>query len=102
MTIVFPFAGSRGGLFHSGAALQPIWWALAVIGLMDLITWGVNKRKWIRKQAEYVLGAGLVIFLAGMTLFVVQDRVIGEDLSQMQWNQSYQRNLEIGKELTQL
>ena len=102
MTIVFPFAGSRGGLFHSGAALQPIWWALAVIGLMELITWGVNKRGWIRKQAEYVLGAGLAIFLAGMTLFVVQDRVIGEDFSQLQWNLSYRRSLEIGKELTQL
>ncbi len=102
MTIVFPFAGSRGGLFHSGAALQPIWWALAVIGLMELITWGVNKREWIRKQAEYVLGAGLIILLAGMTLFVVQDRVIGEDFSKPQWNQTYLRSLEIGKELTQL
>lgn len=102
MTLVFPFAGSRGGLFHSGAALQPIIWALAVIGLDDLITWGVNQRDWIRKQAEIVLGLGLAIFLAGMTLFVVQDRVIGEDFSQMQWNKSYQQSLEIGKELSRL
>lgn len=102
MTLAFPFAGSRGGLFHSGAALQPILWALSVIGLMDLITWGVNQREWIRKQAECVLGLGLAIFLAGMTLFVVQDRVIGKDFSQPQWNQSYQENLKIGKELTKL
>lgn len=102
MTIVFPFAGARGGLFHSGATLQPILWALAVVGLMDLITWGVNHREWIRKQAEYILGLGLVLFLAGMTLFVVKDRVIGENFSQPQWNQSYQVNLEIGKELNQL
>jgi len=102
MTLVFPFAGSRGGLFHSGAALQPVLWALAVVGLMDLITWGVNHRKWIRKQAEYVLGFGLGLFLACMTLYVVQDRVIGEEISRPQWNQSYQENIKIGNELTQL
>jgi len=102
MTLVFPFAGSRGGLFHSGAALQPILWALAVVGLMDFITWGVNQRGWIGKQAELVLGLGLTIFLAGMTLFIVQDRVMGEDISQPQWNQSYEEHLEIGKELNRL
>ena len=102
MTLVFPFAGSRGGLFHSGAALQPILWALAVIGLMDFITWGVNQRGWIRKQAELFLGLGLTIFLAGMTLFIVQDRVIGGDISRPQWNQSYEEHLEIGKELNKL
>ena len=102
MTLVFPFAGSRGGLFHSGAALQPILWALAVVGLMDFIAWGVKQRGWIGKQAELVLGLGLTIFLAGMTLFIVQDRVIGGDISQPQWNQSYRENLEIGKELTRL
>jgi hypothetical protein len=102
MTLVFPFAGSRGGLFHSGAALQPILWALAVVGLMDFITWGVNQRGWIKKQAELVLGLGLTLFLAGMTLFIVQDRVIGRDISQPKWNQSYGEHLEIGKELNQL
>ena len=33
MTIVFPFAGARGGFFHSGAALQTVWWVLAPLGL---------------------------------------------------------------------
>ncbi|HEX8990236.1 MAG TPA: hypothetical protein VF784_01035, partial [Anaerolineales bacterium] len=28
MTVVFPFAGARGGFFHSGAAFQPMWWTL--------------------------------------------------------------------------
>jgi hypothetical protein len=32
MTVVFPFAGARGGFFHSGAALQPLFWALAPAG----------------------------------------------------------------------
>jgi len=70
--------------------------------LDDLITWGVNQRDWIRKQAEIALGLGLAIFLAGMTLFVVQNRVIGEDFSRLQWNKSYQQSLEIGKELSRL
>jgi len=29
MTVIFPFAGPRGGFFHSGAALQSVWWTLA-------------------------------------------------------------------------
>jgi hypothetical protein len=32
MTVVFPFAGSRGSFFHAGAAFQPMWWVAAPIG----------------------------------------------------------------------
>ena len=46
MTFIFPFAGARGGFFHSGAALQPLWWALAPIGLSRVIAWMVKYREW--------------------------------------------------------
>ena len=49
MTLIFPFAGARGGFFHSGAALQPLWWALAPIGLERVVAWMVAHRDW---QAE--------------------------------------------------
>jgi hypothetical protein len=37
MTILFPFQGARGGFFHSGATLQPLFWALVPAGLMAFI-----------------------------------------------------------------
>ena len=51
MTVAFPFAGARGGFFHSGAALQPVWWALAPLGLDRAIEWGSRKRGWDAAQA---------------------------------------------------
>lgn len=33
MSLVFPFAGARGSFFHAGAALAPLGWALAPLGL---------------------------------------------------------------------
>ena len=37
MTALFPFAGVRGSFFHAGAALQPLFWSLAPIGLEFLV-----------------------------------------------------------------
>jgi len=52
MSIIFPFAGARGGFFHSGSALQPMWWALAPIGLVSLVEWVGKKRAWKIEQAS--------------------------------------------------
>ncbi|MCP4139380.1 MAG: hypothetical protein GY755_03660 [Chloroflexi bacterium] len=72
MTIIFPFAGARGGFFHSGAALQPLWWALAPIGLEQAIKWIAKKRRWRLREARQVFLAGLVgmsILLTGAILW---------------------------------
>ncbi|MBI3738706.1 MAG: hypothetical protein HY258_06640, partial [Chloroflexi bacterium] len=37
MTVIFPYAGARGGFFHSGSALQPLWWTLAPLGLETVV-----------------------------------------------------------------
>ena len=39
MTVIFPFAGSRGSFFHAGAAFQPYWWIAAPIGLDAVLAW---------------------------------------------------------------
>ncbi len=51
MTVIFPFAGARGGFFHSGSAVQPMWWVLAPAGLDRAIA--------ARAQAEAVHAASL-------------------------------------------
>ena len=44
MTILFPFVGWRGGFFHSGAALQSLFWSAAPMGLELFVGWGVRER----------------------------------------------------------
>ncbi len=77
MTVVFPFAGARGGLFHSGAALQPLWWALAPLGLDRVIAWGSRKRGWSASHAGTVFRSGLIVLAALLTAVIVYGRVIG-------------------------
>jgi hypothetical protein len=60
MTLAFPFAGARGGFFHSGASVQIVWWALAPVGLERVIQWGRQRRGWNEVQARPVFLAGLV------------------------------------------
>lgn len=66
MTLVFPFSGSRGGFFHSGAAFMPLVWTLAPLGLHSAINWLATKRGWQTGQAWRVFSAGLV----GLALLV--------------------------------
>ena len=61
MTLAFPFAGSRGGLFHSGAAVQMMGWVLAPIGLERFLEWGSRKRGWILSQAGPIFRGTLVV-----------------------------------------
>jgi hypothetical protein len=77
MTISFPFAGARGGFFHSGAALQTVWWVLAPVGLDRIITWGSRIRGWNAVQAGQVFRPALVAMAILLTLIVVYSRVLG-------------------------
>lgn len=45
MTLIFPFPGVRGGLFHGAAGLWPWWATLGVLGCEDAVRWIANRRK---------------------------------------------------------
>jgi hypothetical protein len=77
MTVAFPFAGARGGFFHSGAALQPVWWTLAPVGLDRVIAWGSRKRGWNVTQAGTVVRSALVAMAALLTAVIIYGRVMG-------------------------
>ena len=51
MSFVFPYAGARGGFFHSSAAMAPILLALVPQGLEDFTRWGERVRGWERLRA---------------------------------------------------
>lgn len=75
MTLVFPFAGPRGAFFHAGAALQPLWWSLAPLGL-DSVVGSARRRGWFTPQAFVVFRGALAALALAMTVLIVFIRVI--------------------------
>jgi hypothetical protein len=75
MTIIFPFAGSRGGFFHSGAALQPLWWTLAPLGLHVVVS-AARKRNFFTIEAFKVFQAALVGIAVLMSALILYLRVL--------------------------
>ena len=76
MTIVFPFAGSRGSFHHAGAAFQPLWWAAAPMGLTSVLAWLRRRDRFTDKNASYVF-QGMMVFVAIVfTGYLVNFRVV--------------------------
>lgn len=101
MTLVFPFAGARGGYFHSGSAIQPIIWALFPVGFQSFIDFGVKKRNWNAKVAGRVLASGFMLIAVSLSVALFFGRVSGTTGGQ-NWNQSNEQYLRIGNKLTEL
>ncbi len=93
MTVIFPFAGARGGYFHSGAAFQPFLWSVAPLGLESAVAWVARKRGWYQVQAGRVFMATLVLFAVMITVIVVQGRVVGSNPGNPAWDQEFQASL---------
>lgn len=96
MSFIFPFAGARGGFFHSASAAMPVLWALAPLGLYEAIKYGEKKRNWDRESAQRVFGVAAIL-LAGLTtigLFAV--RVIGTNPDDPKWSASHEAYLQVG------
>jgi hypothetical protein len=67
MTVVFPFPGYRGGLFHSAAALMPFWAALALLGLEDAIRWAARRRGWNPRTAYPVFSVAALLLIGALS-----------------------------------
>jgi hypothetical protein len=76
MTIIFPFAGSRGSFFHAGAAFQPYWWVAAPVGLDALLVWARKRGQFTDRNAPYFLHGILVLLAVIMTVYLVDFRVV--------------------------
>lgn len=102
MTFVFPYAGARGGLLHSGAALQPLFWILAAGGLEVFITWGVTYRKWVPHQAQVVFAGGLVILAILVSGVVFYKRMFNPQLPQQPWDAAARLYSQVNDSLLQM
>ncbi len=85
-SLVFPFSGERGGFFHACAALQPLWWALAPLGLARALKPLAKRRRWNGAEALKVLGWGFVGVALLLTVLAVHRRVIGNDPTAPVWD----------------
>jgi hypothetical protein len=74
MTVLFPFAGARGAFFHAGAALQPMWWTLAPLGLEAILT-SLQKRGIGHEGNRFVFRSILIMIAMILTVYVVYLRV---------------------------
>jgi hypothetical protein len=89
MTIVFTFAGDRGGLFHSSSALLPFLYAAAPIGLDAAINRiAARRRTWDARLARSVFGAAAIGLAVLLGLMIYRGRVIGSNASDPGWNQA--------------
>lgn len=88
MTILIPFAGSRGTFLHAGAAFQPLWWAIAPLGLDFLVT-KLRQRGLFTPQAFNFFRVMLVMVMAMLTIYLVYIRVIQADW--IQFDRSYRQ-----------
>jgi 4-amino-4-deoxy-L-arabinose transferase-like glycosyltransferase len=86
MGIVYPFQGSRGGFFHSSAALLPLAAVFASVGLEDFVAWLGRHRHWRIESAQTFFGAGFVLLAALSTGVIFYQRVIGNDPSRTEWS----------------
>lgn len=72
MTFVFTFPGVRGGLFHSGGALQPFLFAAVGPGLTVILRWLARRaRHWHVQRAWLVFASGLVLIALLVTVFAL-------------------------------
>ena len=76
MTVIFPFAGSRGSFFHSGAAFQPYWWVVAPIGLDVLATRAYEKKKITDPNLGTVFQVSLVLIAFIATAYLVSSHTV--------------------------
>jgi hypothetical protein len=100
MTLIFPYQGARGGFFHSGAALQPLFWAVTPLGLHTFLEWGQRRRGWDVHQAGRVFQSGMVLIALILTIVIAFNRVIGSDFRQPAWDDLERRYAKVEQELS--
>jgi hypothetical protein len=99
MTLVFPFQGARGGFFHAGAAFQPIFWAIAPLGLESFLDWGGRVRSWKIDQARRFFRAGVVGLVFLITVFTIFIRLFAAGADQLAWDAGFDRYTRLAQHL---
>jgi hypothetical protein len=71
MTLVFPYPGARGGLFHSAAALIPVLSALAIVGIDGAVAAVARRRRgWRALTAQRFFTFSAVVVIGAVGLWI--------------------------------
>jgi hypothetical protein len=102
MTLVFPYAGARGGLLHSGAVLQALFWVLAAVGLEVFLSWGVVHRNWVPNQAGMAFAGGILVLAILVSGVVFVKRMFNPQPPQQPWDASQLLYRQVNSSLLQM
>jgi hypothetical protein len=80
MSFVFPYAGARGGFFHSSTSIQPILLAMVPQGLEAFAGWGARVRRWEPLRAQRLFSAAILGLAAAFTAWAAWSRVTGNGM----------------------
>jgi hypothetical protein len=70
-TLVFPFPGMNGGIWHASAALLPFWAILGLLGLDATIDWiARHRRTWNPRTAKPLFSGFIVLLIIFLSLQV--------------------------------
>jgi hypothetical protein len=97
MSFIFPFAGPRGGFFHSSVAVMPLIWILSASGLEAFVETGVRRRGWEAVRAERIFGLTAIGMAALMTVFIYQQRALAPTAEGVAWQASQARHQAIAE-----
>jgi hypothetical protein len=85
MSIIFPFAGMRGGFLHASAGFQTLVWAVVPMGFDAFIRWGVKHRGWKGERSGLVFKVSLISILSILSLFIFFSKVQGGNPESRLW-----------------
>ena len=102
MTVIFPYQGARGGFFHSSAALLPILWVAASIGLQGLLEWANRVRGWEIREARLIFSSALLVFALLLSAFTITTKVIVKNEGVSSWEENRQTYQSLEAELDNL
>jgi len=74
-SLLFPFASVNGGFFHAGTVFQPLWFALAPLGLEILVV-RLSKNKNLQPQTAAIFQISLAFVVIIFSAMLVKIRVI--------------------------
>lgn len=75
MTFVFPYAGFRGGFFHSMSAFQIYFWAIVIPGLDATVSWSVAKLKWVESKSKILFGVAITLGIGAMSCVAYMQKI---------------------------
>ncbi|NPV57043.1 MAG: hypothetical protein HPY76_10300 [Anaerolineae bacterium] len=99
MTVVYPYAGMRGGFFHSGAGFQVMFWISSAVGLDAFVQFMTDKRRWDGAQAWRFFSALLVVVGLIFTTYISYSLVFDPSSHENQWSAGWQKHHALSEKL---